>query len=430
MDSIIILGAGAGTRMRSNTPKVLHKISGKSMIEHSLQTALEISDDVHLVLFHKQELIRSHLASYEDKIHFHIQDYANFPGTAGAVMSVTPKYERVYILNGDMPLVTQDDLLPFTSFASDVTMSAMVLDDPKGYGRVLTNTHNEVQKIVEEKDADEAIRQVQKVNAGVYLFRTIILQEFLQKINNSNAQGEYYLTDIIELCLREQKSVSCLEVSSTHFQGVNSKYELSLADETMQKRIKKKWMLEGIVFELADTSYIECSVVFEGECVVESGVMARGATTVKNSHIKAHSVLEDAYLEDSSVGPNARIRPKTRLVQSHIGNFVETKNAQLYKVKAGHLSYIGDAVIDEGTNVGAGFITCNYDGKNKHKTTIGKNVFIGSDTQVVAPITIDDDVLIAAGTTLTKDAKKGELVLARAKAQTIQGYYYKFFPTS
>jgi bifunctional UDP-N-acetylglucosamine pyrophosphorylase/glucosamine-1-phosphate N-acetyltransferase len=223
-------------------------------------------------------------------------------------------------------------------------------------------------------------------------------------------------------------NITPLLVDEGYFKGVNSKKDLSDAEVIMQDRIKSKWMREGVTMQLPDTIYIEESVVFEGECIVENGVRITGETKIINSHIKAHSVIEDSIVENSDVGPMGHLRPLSKLTNTHIGNFVEVKKSTLFGVKAGHLAYLGDSEIDEGTNIGAGVITCNYDGIKKYKTIIGKNVFVGSDSQLVAPVTIEDDVMVAAGTTLTSGTlKKGSLALTRVKLRVVAGFFYKFF---
>ena len=219
-----------------------------------------------------------------------------------------------------------------------------------------------------------------------------------------------------------------LLVDEEHFKGVNSKIDLAASEVIMQERIRNKWMAEGVIMNLPHTIYIEEGVVFEGECVLENNCRITGNSVIKNSIIKSSSVVEDSVLLNSDIGPLAHIRPASHIEDTHIGNFVEVKKSILKGVKAGHLSYLGDSEIDTGTNIGAGTITCNYDGVKKYKTIIGKNVFVGSDTQLVAPVTIADDVMIAAGTTVTSGTvPKGSLVLSRTKMKFLEGFYYKFF---
>ncbi|AXX96271.1 bifunctional UDP-N-acetylglucosamine diphosphorylase/glucosamine-1-phosphate N-acetyltransferase GlmU [Arcobacter ellisii] len=423
--SIIILAAGQGTRMKSDTPKVLHKISGKPMLYYSIKEALKLSDDITVVLFHQFEKVKAEIEKYFTNINFVIQDHKNYPGTGGAVMGITPKYEKVLVLNGDMPLIQASELEKFEIDAT-IVMSVLELDSADGYGRVIIENGN-VKKIVEQKDATPEELAITTANAGIYQFETKFLLENLPKLDNNNAQKEYYITDLVEMAINQGLVLKPLVVNEENFKGVNSKVELADAEVIHQNRIKKEFMKAGVIMRLPDTIYIEEGVEIEGESIIENGVSLLGNSKIINSHIKTNSVVEDSIVKDSDVGPMGRIRPGSELNKTHIGNFVETKKAILNGVKAGHLSYLGDCSIDEGTNIGCGTITCNYDGVNKHQTIIGKNVFVGSDTQFVAPVNIEDDVLIGAGSTVTGNVKKGELYLTRAKAKTIDGYFYKHF---
>ena len=424
--SIVILAAGQGTRMKSALPKVLHKISGRPMIWHIVKEAKKVSNDITVVLYHEAEMIRSYLEENFENLHFHIQDHANYPGTGGALMGIDFTNDRVLVLNGDMPLVEAQELEKFTKIDADIVMSVIDLENPHGYGRVVIED-TEVQCIIEQKDCGESELAITTVNAGVYLFKKDILEKYLPKLSNDNAQKEYYLTDIIALAKKDGYTIKPIFVDEENFKGVNSKVDLAHAEEIMQERIKARWMREGVIFRLPKTSFVEIDVEFEGECEIESGCVLRGKSKIVNSHIKANSVVEESEIRYSSVGPMARVRPGSILEDTHIGNFVEVKKSHLKGVKAGHLSYLGDSEIDEGTNIGAGTITCNYDGKKKYKTIIGKNVFIGSDTQLVAPVKIEDDVIIAAGTTVTKDVPKGSLAISRVPLKIVQDFYYKFF---
>ncbi|MDN5061953.1 bifunctional UDP-N-acetylglucosamine diphosphorylase/glucosamine-1-phosphate N-acetyltransferase GlmU [Aliarcobacter butzleri] len=423
--SIIILAAGAGTRMKSDTPKVLHKISGKPMLYYSIKEALKLSDDITVVLYHQFEKVKAEIEKYFLNINFVIQDHKNYPGTGGAVMGITPKYEKVLVLNGDMPLIQASELEKFDIDAT-IVMSVLELESADGYGRVIIENGN-VKKIVEQKDASEDELKITTANAGIYQFETKFLLENLPKLDNNNAQKEYYITDLVEMAISQGKVLKPLVVNEENFKGVNSKVELADAEVIHQNRIKKEFMKAGVIMRLPDTIYIEEGVGIEGESIIENGVSLLGNSKIINSHIKTNSVVEDSIVKDSDVGPMGRVRPGSELTNTHIGNFVETKKAKLTGVKAGHLSYLGDCSIDEGTNIGCGTITCNYDGINKHQTIIGKNVFVGSDTQFVAPVNIEDDVLIGAGSTVTGNVKKGELYLTRAKAKTIDGFFYKHF---
>ena len=427
--SVVILAAGKGTRMKSSTPKVLHEISGKSMLFHAIDAAKEVSDDITVVLYHQANRIQEQIETTYSGIHFHIQDAEQFPGTGGAMKGVKTKNTRTLILNGDMPLITKESLLALTSGDADINMSVIKLDNPTGYGRVIIDEEN-VMEIVEQKDCNAAQLQTKTVNAGIYAVNTSLLEKYIPALDNNNAQSEYYLTDIVKMAVDEGKSVHPVYVEEEEFKGVNSKLDLAHAEEILQRRIKTKWMVEGVSMRLPETIYIDSRATFEGECLLENGVSIQGASHIISSHIKTHSVIEDSHIENSDVGPMGRVRPKSKLIDTHIGNFVEVKKSTLTGVKAGHLAYLGDAVIEEGSNIGAGVITCNYDGKNKYQTKIGKNVFVGSDTQLVAPVTISDDVMVAAGTTLTKDVEQGALVLSRTPQKSIKNFFYKFFGKS
>jgi bifunctional UDP-N-acetylglucosamine pyrophosphorylase/glucosamine-1-phosphate N-acetyltransferase len=425
--SIIILAAGAGTRMKSTLPKVLHKISGKQMLYYSIKEAQKLSDDIHVVLYHQAQKVQQSMEKYFNNISYHIQDHENFPGTGGAVMNIEARYDKVLVLNGDMPLIQSTELeklIPNDDVA--ITMSVLELDDASGYGRVIIN-NNQVEKIVEQKDCNEQELLVNFANAGIYCFDKTFLMQNLPKLSNNNAQKEYYITDLVQMAIQQNKKVIPFTVNEENFKGVNSKIDLANAEVLHQNRIKNDFMANGVIMRMPDTIYIEEGVTIQGESILENGVTLLGDTKIISSHIKTNSIIEDSIIENSSVGPIARIRPNSNLINTHIGNFVEVKKSSLNGVKAGHLSYLGDSIIDEGTNIGAGTITCNYDGINKHQTKIGKNVFIGSDTQLVAPITLEDDCIIGAGSTVTKSVKSGELVITRAKAKTIAGYFYKFF---
>jgi len=396
------------------------------MLYYSIKEAKKISDDITVVLYHQAELVEKQMREYYADIKFVIQDHANYPGTGGAVMNIETAYDKVLVLNGDMPLVESEELQKFAEIEADIVMSVIKLDDSSGYGRVVIDG-DEVVKIVEEKDASDKEKEIKTVNAGIYLFANGMLKKYLPSLSNDNAQEEYYITDIVEFAKNDGFKIAPLYVKEENFKGVNSKYDLAEAETIMQNRIKKAFMDKGVIMRLPETIYIDSDVEIEGESFIENGVTLLSGAKIINSHIKANSVIEDSTIENSSVGPIARIRPASNLVDTHIGNFVEVKKSTLKGVKAGHLSYLGDSEIDEGTNIGAGTITCNYDGKNKYKTVIGKNVFIGSDTQIVAPVTIADNVLVAAGTTVNGDVKEGSLAISRTSMKEVDGFFHKFF---
>ncbi len=424
--SIVILAAGKGSRMRSTTPKVLHKISGKAMLFHAIDASQKLTDDITVVLYHQAQKIQDQIEKQYQNINLHRQDVAQFPGTGGAMRGVQTKYQKTLILNGDMPLITSESLEALTQGDADINMSVIELDDPSGYGRVIIN-NDKVQEIVEQKDCNETQLKTKTVNAGIYCVNSDLLNRYIPLLSNDNAQQEYYLTDIIKMAVDEGKRVSPIYVQEEEFKGVNSKFDLANAEIIMQNRIKKELMERGVIMRFPDTIYIDSQATIEGESILENGVTILGKSHLINAHIKAHSVIEEAIIENSDVGPMGRVRPLSHLKDTHIGNFVEVKKSTLTGIKAGHLAYIGDATIQEGSNIGAGVITCNYDGKKKYQTTIGKNVFVGSDSQLVAPITLEDDTIIAAGSTITKDVKQGDLAISRTAQKSIKNFFYHFF---
>jgi bifunctional UDP-N-acetylglucosamine pyrophosphorylase/glucosamine-1-phosphate N-acetyltransferase len=424
--SVVILAAGQGTRMRSSTPKVLHAISGKPMLFHSIDAALRVSDDVIVVLHHQAERIQKAVEAAYDGIGFHYQNAIDYPGTGGAMMGIKPRHERTLILNGDMPLVTEESLRLLADGGSDINMSVLQLDPPPAYGRVIIEKE-QVRRIVEAKDCTPEELTVTTLNAGIYCVSRHVLEHYIPRLSNANAQQEYYLTDIIEMAVDEGKSVHPVLVPEAEFFGVNSKRDLSHAETLMQHRIRNDWMDSGVTLHLPETIYIDCRATFEGECELENGVRIEGASRIVRSRIRAHSVVEESTVIESEAGPFARLRPETTLKKSKIGNFVEIKKSTLTGVKAGHLSYIGDTTADVGTNIGAGVITCNYDGKGKYTTSIGRNVFVGSDSQLVAPVTIEDWTMIAAGSTITQDVPTGSLAISRTPMKIVAGFFHKFF---
>ncbi|MGP1561466.1 MAG: bifunctional UDP-N-acetylglucosamine diphosphorylase/glucosamine-1-phosphate N-acetyltransferase GlmU [Helicobacteraceae bacterium] len=423
--SVAILAAGAGTRMKSALSKVLHKICGKEILSYIIEEALVLSDDVSVIIYHQKEALQEFLSANYPSVRVVVQDHSRFPGTGGAVMGLDPKYENVLILNGDMPLVRGGEIQKMAG--AKMAIAAMRLEDPQGYGRIITSSDGELTGIVEEKDATEQQKEIKLVNAGVYFLRASFLREALPKLKNDNAQGEFYITDLVKIAASAGEKIAVFEFGAQDLTGVNSKLDLSNAEMAMQARINARLMQAGVIMHLPHTIFISAQASFEGECEIESGVVIKGRSKIISSKILAGSVIEDAVIEHSSVGPMARIRPQSHLKNTAVGNFVETKNARLDGVKAGHLSYLGDADLGSGTNVGAGTITCNYDGKQKHKTIIGKNVFIGSDTQLVAPVSVADDVIIAAGTTVTDDIPSGSLAISRTKQANVKDFFKKFF---
>ena len=424
--SVIILAAGFGTRMKSTKPKVLFELCGEPMIIHILKKAYELSDDVSVVLSYQKELIEETIKQNFPQTKIYEQDTKNFPGTAGALKNVKFNAEKVLILCGDMPLIKIDEIKRLSQTNADITLSMFQTSNPQGYGRVIIQD-GLVKGIVEQKDASEEQKLINLANAGCYAFKTQILTEILPLIDNKNAQSEFYLTDAIKIANKRGLTCQAVMVSEQNFMGINDKFQLSVAEEIMQDEIKQNLMKNGVLMRLAKSIYVDSQAIFEGECELQENVSIIGKCVIKNSIIKSGSVVEECVVENSDIGPMAHLRPKCDVKDTHIGNFVELKAAKLQGVKAGHLSYLGDCEIANGTNVGCGTITCNYDGKKKHKTIIGKNVFIGSDTQLVAPVNVGNNVLIAAGSTITNDVPDGNLAISRTKQQNKDGFFDKFF---
>jgi len=432
--SVAILSAGAGTRMKSQLPKVLHELAGIPMVHYVVREANKISNDVNIIVGHRADEVKKSIENKFENINFIQQDLENFAGTGGALRDLNPKNEWVLIINGDTPLVKHDELIKFINSRDEninIVLGVLSLENPKGYGRVVTSNDGKIIKIVEERDASEHEKNINLVNSGVYLIRADLLKKYVYLLNNENSQREFYLTDIVALAKNDGNETSIYKLSEQIFKGVNNRVELSDAEEIILDRIREKIMLNGTTIHLSKTVYIEESVEFIGENEIESGVSIYGNSKIINSVIKSGSVIESSYIEKSSIGVMAHIRPDSKIVDSKVGNFVEVKKSKLTGVKAGHLSYLGDSEIDEDTNIGAGVITANYDGKNKHKTKIGKNVFVGSDSQLIAPVEIPDNVMIGAGSTIPSrtEIESGSLVISRGNVRIIKNFFYKFFGT-
>ncbi|MGX6591317.1 bifunctional UDP-N-acetylglucosamine diphosphorylase/glucosamine-1-phosphate N-acetyltransferase GlmU [Cetobacterium ceti] len=434
----LILAAGKGTRMKSDLPKVLHKVNGIPMIKKILDICKGIgSEENILILGHKKELILEELGEVE----YVLQEEQL--GTAHAIMQGEKKLKDfqgdVMILCGDTPLLTEETLrklyIHHKSTNSVATILTSEYDNPFGYGRIVKKD-GQVVGIIEEKEASEEIKAIKEVNAGVYCFNSKELFEALSKVNNNNEKGEYYLTDVIGINVAEGKKVECFKLEDNReILGVNSKIELSLAGEILRERKNIELMEKGAILIDPKSTYVEESVEVGRDTVLYPGVFLQGNTkigenceilgnsriidTIVGNNVRIESsVLEESVVEDKvTIGPFAHLRPKSHLMEKvHIGNFVEVKKSTLEKgVKAGHLTYLGDATVGEDTNIGAGTITCNYDGINKHKTVIGKKAFIGSDTMLVAPVNIGEEALIGAGSVITKDVPDKALSVGRAK---------------
>ncbi len=442
---IVILAAGQGTRMRSALPKVLHPVAGKSMLGHVIDTARQLSPrKIHVVIGHGAELVRERLAA--DDVDFVLQ--AEQLGTGHAVAQALPHIEadKVLILYGDVPLTQVETLSRLLEQASDTQLGLLTVNlaDPTGYGRIIRDEAGIVQAIVEHKDASEAQRAIREGNTGILAVPGKRLGDWLGRLSNSNAQGEYYLTDVIAMAVADGLVVAT-ETAQEEMEvlGANDRIQLAQLERYYQQRAARRLMTQGVTlldparFDLRGEVtvgrdvQIDINVILEGKVVIEDGVQIGPNCVIKDSTlrrgaiVKANSHLEGAELgEGADCGPFARLRPGAKLgAKAHVGNFVELKNAVLGEgAKAGHLSYLGDAEIGARTNIGAGTITCNYDGANKFKTVMGEDVFIGSNSSLVAPVTLGDGATTGAGSTVTQDVPAKALAVGRAKQRNIEGW--------
>ncbi|HWV09650.1 MAG TPA: bifunctional UDP-N-acetylglucosamine diphosphorylase/glucosamine-1-phosphate N-acetyltransferase GlmU [Pseudomonas sp.] len=442
---IVILAAGQGTRMRSALPKVLHAVAGKSMLGHVIDTARQLKPQgIHVVIGHGAEQVRERLAA--DDLNFVIQ--AEQLGTGHAVAQALPQLsaDTVLILYGDVPLIETATLERLLGQVSDQQLGLLTVElaDPTGYGRIVRNGDGVVQAIIEHKDASDAQRAIREGNTGILAVPGKRLADWLGRLSNSNAQGEYYLTDVIAMAVADGLVVATERAADEmEVLGANDRIQLSQLERHYQYRAARRLMAQGVTlidparFDLrGDVTagrdvLIDVNVILEGKVLIEDGVQIGPNCVIKDSVlrrgaiVKANSHLEGAELgEGADCGPFARLRPGAKLgAKAHVGNFVELKNAVLGEgAKAGHLSYLGDAEIGARTNIGAGTITCNYDGANKHRTVLGEDVFIGSNSSLVAPVTLGDGATTGAGSTVTQDVPAHTLAVGRAKQRNIEGW--------
>ena len=447
--SVIILAAGAGTRMHSLKPKVLHKLAGIPMLEHVYNTSKTLgAKQIQLVYGHGGDLLRQQCQHFD--VEWSLQ--AEQLGTAHAVQQASPNIDDdavALILYGDVPLIkaaTLEILVKKVS-ANNVSLLTVYLEDPSGYGRIVRDNNdssNKVVAIVEHKDASDEIKKIQEVNTGILAVRGAYLKACLNKIDNNNVQGEYYLTDLIALAVNDGNEVFTTQVEQSYeVEGINDRKQLVRLERIFQSGIAEQLLTDGVSLadpqridvrgelSVGNDSFIDINCLFEGKVNLGSGVNIGPGCVIKNSTIasdciiKPYSVIENAIIDrQTEVGPFARIRPGAHLKEnSRVGNFVEIKNTVLGEnSKASHLSYLGDSEIGRNVNIGAGTITCNYDGANKFKTIIKDGAFIGSDTQLVAPVTVGENATIGAGSTITRDTEDNRLTLSRSPQKQINDW--------
>jgi len=445
----IILAAGEGKRMKSNTPKVLHRVCGKEMINHVIDNIRKSGvEEVSVVIGKGADKVRKGTESRN--IFYSVQEEQL--GTGHAVMCAEEflkgKKGSVAIFVGDGPLITEETVTKLTKYHEEQKCSATILtsimSNPLKYGRIIRNTQGEVEKIVEFKDCNEEEVKVNEINSGMYCFDIDTLLNTLGKLNNNNNQGEYYLTDVIEILKSEGKKVGAIAVDVEEITAVNSKEELSVANDIMRSRINREHMDNGVIIMDPRNTYIECDVIIGQDTVIYPGNVIEGTTVVgkncvlySNNRITNGIIGDDVTVENSvvldskigdntTVGPFAYIRPETTIGNNaRIGDFVEIKKSSIGDgTKVSHLTYIGDAEVGEKCNFGCGTVVVNYDGKAKYKTTIGNNVFIGCNTNLVSPVEVEDNTYIAAGSTITEKVPEGSLAIARARQINKENWVY------
>lgn len=442
---IVILAAGQGTRMRSKLPKVLHRLADKPLLQHVIDCAKALNPERIVIVYgHGGEQVRETIG--DPSIEW--VEQAEQLGTGHAVsqaLKATEGLDRVMVLYGDVPLTRTETLIHLNESAGEgVGVLTAELDDPTGYGRIVRNDALHVERIVEQKDADADELAIREINSGIMSIDRPMLADWLSRIGNDNAQGEYYLTDIIGLAAADGIPVEGVVIDNhAELMGINDKLQLAELERAYQQRQAEELMRNGVTlrdpdrFDMRGTlsagqdNIIDINVLIEGDVALGDHVEIGANTVLRNCrigdgvHIRENCVIEDAVIgPECRIGPFSRIRPGAELIGSnHVGNFVEIKKSRVDEgSKINHLSYIGDSVIGKKVNIGAGTITCNYDGANKHQTTIGDEAFIGSNSALVAPIEIGPGATIGAGSTLSKDAPEQKLTLTRTRQTTIDGW--------
>lgn len=445
---IVILAAGKGTRMKSALPKVLHPIAGKPLIHHVIDTALQLSPKtIHIVVGHAKEQVITAVNETHNSVNWVTQ--AEQLGTGHAVQQALAHVDpaaNVLVLYADVPLISGETLAKLVSAMSSHPLALLTafLSDPTGYGRILHNETGGVCGIVEQKDASCEQRSINEINSGFLCAQAKPLSNWLDNIKSDNAQGELYLTDIVGLAHQAGNPIASFQpTSNDEIMGINSRRELARVERLYQREQADKLMAQGVTIidparidirgevSIGTDTVIDINTVIEGPTHIGSGVeigpncVIKQSTIGDHATILSHTVIEQAELSNSvNIGPFARLRPGSKLAaNTKVGNFVELKNMHLEEgAKVNHLSYVGDAEVGRNTNIGAGVITCNYDGANKHQTIIGDNVFVGSNSQLVAPVSIADGATIGAGSTITTSVDQDQLAISRGRQRNIKGW--------
>lgn len=440
--NIIILGAGKGTRMKSTRPKVLQHLAGKPLISHVLDTCQTLNAQNTIVIYgFGGQMVRDELASRQ----LLWAEQSEQLGTGHAVKMALPQLPatgKSLILYGDVPLTTADTLQKLVQAnAEGISMLTMSVANPFGLGRIIRQD-GKVVAIVEQKDATDEQKQINEINSGIYCVDNALLHRYLPALSNDNAQGEYYLTDIVKMAVADGIDIATISPEfDFEIEGVNDRIQLANLERTWQAHQIHQLQLAGVQFadparvdirgtlQCGQDVFIDINTIFNGNVVLGNGVQIDAGNIISNStigdgtHIKPNCVIDDSKIgQSASIGPFAHLRPKSDLAdQVKVGNFVEIKKSTIGTgSKINHLSYVGDAVVGTGVNVGAGVITCNYDGVNKFTTTIGDGAFVGSNSSLVAPVIIGKDATVAAGSVITKDTPDGKLVVARSRQSTIE----------
>ena len=445
MIEAIILAAGQGTRMKSKKAKVLHELGGKTLLQHVIDAIQPLSSSINIVIGNDAELIKNSINSRS--ISWVLQKMQLGTGHAiqQAISNINVELTCV-ILFGDVPLITTNTIksLIDKSEKNGFSLLSVLLDDPNGYGRIIRDKKELIKAIVEDKDADVNERKINEINTGIMAIQGSLLKKYIAQLEPNNSQGEFYLTDIVKIAVKDNVTISSLVCDNvSEVMGINDKNQLAEAERIYQQQQAKELMSKGLTIK--DPNRFDCrgSLIFGKDCSVDINVILEGENElgenvliapnciIKNAkigdhaEIKANTIIEDAVIGNhTTIGPFARIRPETEVGNSaRIGNFVEIKKSSIDEgSKVPHLSYVGDSTIGKNVNIGAGVITCNYDGVNKHQTIIEDGVFVGSDTQLIAPVTVGENATIGAGSTITQDVPSEKLTLSRKKQKTIPNW--------